>query len=482
MAVVRCGGKARSRGRARVLARAESQGRCYGCGVSVQTDSPENAGYMQHAEWSARASRKQWHLLKCERCKHLDHGQLSAPMVAHDDFRKAVQQLNGIHAVVALIVDCTDLNGSLLGRIRSIVGSNPVYVIATKSDTIPDVALPGEKNHKRKKSNDSTAPTLDFESLEERIFSELQRKRYSVASVAAVSGKSGAGMARATGMLLKARKGRDIWVVGAANVGKSTFVKALLCAIREGGDLSAPSRRLPTTSAMPGTTLGTVRVHTFEDDAKVIDTPGVFLHHRVHHLLTPEDMSTLRVQAPLAVHSLKPPEQADDVAAATDGAWDFADDAIGNDKGFKGLQGHCVCIGGVTRIDVVQAPASMRIVGLLPPGIEAEICEQTAASCDGLGSDAIASAGGLRKTERFELSVGKARSNLADICPSGLGGWVTVWAGGGELNQGTIILDVHVPRGIEVFSRRALPVSTDPHPFFASSEHQQRQPANTAAS
>jgi len=141
-----------------------------------------------------------------------------------------------------------------------------------------------------------------------------------------------------------------------------------------------------------------------------------------------------------------------------------------------------VCIGGVTRIDVVQAPASMRIVGLLPPGIEAEICEQTAASCYGLGSDAIASAGGLRKTERFELSVGKARSNLADICPSGLGGWVTVWAGGGELNQGTIILDVHVPRGIEVFSRRALPVSTDPHPFFASSEHQQRQSANTAAS
>ena len=51
------------------------------------------------------------------------------------------------------------------------------------------------------------------------------------------------------------RKGRDVYVLGSANVGKSTFIRAALKAMREQGNFFVPGKRLPTASAMPGTTL-----------------------------------------------------------------------------------------------------------------------------------------------------------------------------------------------------------------------------------
>lgn len=456
----------------------------------MQTLNRDAVGYIDEREWEKKAKRKQWHLLKCERCMQLEQGKLvnavalqcgddgrSEPgeLVQQEDLRQAVTQLRSQHAVVALVVDCTDLNGSLLGRIRAIAGSNPVFVVATKADALPHVQLDKlnvspaaqaskAKQHKKRPQT----PALDVTQLETYIQDELKRKRYSVASVVAVSGKSGAGMARAVSMLLKARKGRDIWVIGAANVGKSTFMKSLLSAMREGGDLRAPTRRLPTTSAMPGTTLNTVRVHSFDDGAELVDTPGVCLHHRIHHLLMPEDVSALRVHAPLRTRSISPPKHVDDAVTAESNTWAFTDDDTDetSDK-LTGLQHHSVCMGALVRVDIVQAPANIRLVAVLPPGVDTTLHEHDS-ECDGLGREIIMSVGGLLAKHRVELHADDIRRNLADICPSGLGGWLTIWAGGSTLDDGKIILDVHVPRGIEVFQRNAIPITNDPHPFFST--------------
>ena len=58
------------------------------------------------------------------------------------------------------------------------------------------------------------------------------------------------------------RKGRDVYVLGSANVGKSTFIRAALKAMREQGNFFVPGKRLPTASAMPGTTLAGRRPFT----------------------------------------------------------------------------------------------------------------------------------------------------------------------------------------------------------------------------
>ena len=52
---------------------------------------------------------------------------------------------------------------------------------------------------------------------------------------------SAAGVAAATGKVCRERKGRDVFVVGAANVGKSAFVRAMLKQMSsfEGGNFDA---------------------------------------------------------------------------------------------------------------------------------------------------------------------------------------------------------------------------------------------------
>lgn len=49
-----------------------------------------------------------------------------------------------------------------------------------------------------------------------------------VTSAHLVSSHSGEGIAAVTSKLCRERKGRDVFVVGAANVGKSAFVRAML--------------------------------------------------------------------------------------------------------------------------------------------------------------------------------------------------------------------------------------------------------------
>ena len=64
-------------------------------------------------------------------------------------------------------------------------------------------------------------------------------------------------------------QGRDLYVIGAANVGKSAFVRSLM---QEMGSMSSRHydaaaaehrRRLPVESPMPGTTLGPIALHAF---------------------------------------------------------------------------------------------------------------------------------------------------------------------------------------------------------------------------
>lgn len=74
----------------------------------------------------------------------------------------------------------------------------------------------------------------------------------------------------ATAKITRERKGRDVFVVGAANVGKSAFVRAMLrdMGSMEGGNFDAAAmamnKYLPVESAMPGTTLGLIPLQAFQ--------------------------------------------------------------------------------------------------------------------------------------------------------------------------------------------------------------------------
>jgi hypothetical protein len=63
---------------------------------------------------------------------------------------------------------------------------------------------------------------------------------YRYSGVVCVSGKQGEGMKEAVGAMFSERKGRDVYVLGSANVGKSTFIRQALKTMREQGNFFVP--------------------------------------------------------------------------------------------------------------------------------------------------------------------------------------------------------------------------------------------------
>ena len=73
---------------------------------------------------------------------------------------------------------------------------------------------------------------------------------------------AGPGVAECLAAVEAERQARDLYVLGAANVGKSAFISALVQAAGGAGHL-APLPELPLQSSMPGTTLGVMPVAAF---------------------------------------------------------------------------------------------------------------------------------------------------------------------------------------------------------------------------
>ncbi len=80
----------------------------------------------------------------------------------------------------------------------------------------------------------------------------------------------------------KYRHGRDVYVVGVTNVGKSTLINAIIREI-------TGSRDVITTSRFPGTTLDKIEI-PLDDGSYIFDTPGIIHRHQMAHYLTAKNL------------------------------------------------------------------------------------------------------------------------------------------------------------------------------------------------
>ena len=78
------------------------------------------------------------------------------------------------------------------------VGKNPIVLVGTKLDLLPEGAHPKD--------------------VAEWLMESATRKRLNVVSCHLVSSHSGEGVSSATSKICRERKGRDVYVIGAANV------------------------------------------------------------------------------------------------------------------------------------------------------------------------------------------------------------------------------------------------------------------------
>lgn len=210
------------------------------------------------------------------------------------------------------------------------------------------------------------------------------------------------------------------------------------------------------------------------------DTPGVHLHHRLPHMLSPEQLRLLHPRKRLA--GATPPTPAE--LSLGGGDEELQRRAAARKSG--GLSGSYVW-SDLVRVDVVDGPgstwlqffgpSSMLVAGLplLAPGEVVQLEDDDddgggGGSGDGGGgaaqqatvlrcADSVAARGGLVPHSFDVLTNGSLRP-LADIAVSGLPGWVAVGAPGAR--GGKVRLVVWAPRGVEVFLRPSLPCPLPP--------------------
>ncbi|KAK9841746.1 hypothetical protein WJX81_000306 [Elliptochloris bilobata] len=420
---------------------------------AVTAELPGAAGYVPADRAALKRTHRQRGQLLCKRCQELSNGVLvegvaderrhAAPdparaLATPAQLRAALATVAQRRALAVLLVDLTDAAGSFLSRVRDLVGRNPVLLLGTKADLLPQ--------------GTNEADVVRW------LLATAAHKRLSPFGAYLVSSRTNEGVSEAVATIRKERRGRDVYVLGAANVGKSAFVRALMREMRTATSPQfdpaalAAARRLPVESAVPGTTLAPIPLRAFAAGGVLYDTPGVHLAHRLPHLLGPELARALHPRGPLRAFRAPAPAQLPTEA----GAASAARPATGT-----------YLWGGLARIDVLAAPAAtelifyssevMRVIAApLPAGPSASAPAPADAAGQPLfGAEAVAAWGGLRVAREVSLDAGERGEGVADICVSGLPGWVAVWLPGA---RGLVQIRVWAPAGIEVFVRPPLPV------------------------
>ncbi|SHE13843.1 GTPase YqeH [Chlamydia abortus] len=220
---------------------------CEGCGIELQTDDPSRLGYVPEQA-----------LLKvpviCQRCYRIKHyNEISSVTPNQDDFLKMLSHVGETNSLVIHIVDLFDFEGSLISGLQRFVGNNPILLVVNKMDLLPKVT--------------------NWNRILNWIRKQAKESGLKVVDVVLCSAKKNIGFDRLLEKLGEYRKGRDVYVVGATNAGKSTLINRL---IRDYSDLESEL----TTSQYPGTTLDLVRI-PLDDGKSIIDTPGIVYSYRL---------------------------------------------------------------------------------------------------------------------------------------------------------------------------------------------------------
>jgi 30S ribosome assembly GTPase len=229
---------------------------CQGCGVIIQTEDPKRLGY-------APPSSLDREDVICKRCFRLKHyNEVADVQLSDDDFLKMLDTIGLRKGLVVKIVDIFDFNGSFLPALPRFVGKNPIILVGNKVDL-----LPKSVNHNKVK-NWLKKAAKDFGVKVEEVF--------------LVSAKKGIGMDEAAKGINHYRHGRDVYVVGATNVGKSTFINYLI-------QRTTGKKDAITTSYFPGTTLGFIDI-PLDEHTSMYDTPGIINRHQMAHYISEKDL------------------------------------------------------------------------------------------------------------------------------------------------------------------------------------------------
>ena len=233
---------------------------CIGCGALIQTTTPKQSGYTPASALEKAMANG---AVYCQRCFRLRHYNEVADVELTDkDFIRILQHIGATNALIVNVVDIFDFNGSLIPGLHRFTGKNPVILVGNKEDLLP-------KSLHRSRIQDWLRQQANRVGLHpEQVVLTSATKNHAVDELLAV--------------IEKYRDGRDVYVVGTTNVGKSTLINQIIKQATGMADVI-------TTSRFPGTTLDQIEI-PLDDGHFLIDTPGIIHREQMAHYLTGKEL------------------------------------------------------------------------------------------------------------------------------------------------------------------------------------------------
>ena len=239
---------------------------CIGCGAEIQSENQNKQGYLPKSVVEKSIDENN---LVCKRCFRLkNYNEVSDVELGAEDFYKLIKTLSKKDSLIVKVVDIFDFSGSWIEDVIDIVGNNKdIVLVANKLDLLP-------KSVKQNK-------------IKQWLFKMLKAKGIKVKDVLLISAIKNHGIEEAAARIDELRNGKDVYIIGATNVGKSTFINKLI-------ELTTGDKNVITTSHFPGTTLGMIEI-PLDRATSIYDTPGIILDYDIAHYL---DAKSLKLVMP----------------------------------------------------------------------------------------------------------------------------------------------------------------------------------------
>jgi len=392
----------------------------------------------------------------CQRCFRLDtyndvKDDLRPGWSTHEDltperFQNLLSTIRDHKAVVLCLVDLFDIEGSVVSNLKEIAGRNPIVVVANKSDLLPNDASLNrvcDWVYHTVKQRCGLMSAREAEAHDKHLYAtqgwfpsrqnseEGILRRDNVHLISCAKGKGLQDLIDSV-MGIAVSNGQRIYVMGTANVGKSSFINQLLKYTKK---KTKPGKResrnnvvpKPTVSALPGTTLDFLKIK-LPNGITMIDTPGLINPGQLTSRLNSKELK-----------QVIPVKQVHHVTLRME-------------------EGRCVLIGGLARVELVEGRPMFCTFFMsneikLHPTSTANVDEFLEKHTGSLvfppySHERVLELGPL-KEHVFEVSGSSWRRAARDIVIAGLG-WVSI------TGPGTFRIKVSAPEGTVVSTRDPL--------------------------
>lgn len=208
--------------------------KCNGCGAILQTEFPEEIGYVRKENLEKSEL--------CERCFRIRHyGDYKVVAKTNEDYLKIIEEINKTKDLVVLVVDVFSINNSL--EKLSTLLTNPILLVLSKRDILPKGIY------------------------EQKILDYMDKFSLNIVDKIFISSKKSYQFDELFSMIHQYKTSNKVYVVGYTNAGKSTMINKLLYHYSD-------SKTEITTSILPSTTLDTLEI-ALDEGLILVDTPGL---------------------------------------------------------------------------------------------------------------------------------------------------------------------------------------------------------------